>query len=108
VTTGCAVGSIGGDHRHPHRHDPAARINLLWNARANGSPPQSRLTLADGARRRQVRTIRDYGMQDRRENLQYHPDAPTIAHPDHGWRHLHALRAVSRAMALCMSSVRAA
>jgi hypothetical protein len=57
------------------------------------------LSLADGARRRQVRTIRDYGMQDRRENLQCHPGVPAIAHADRGWRH---------SRALCMSSLRAA
>jgi hypothetical protein len=37
-----------------------------------------------------------------------HPGAPAIAHPDRGWRHFRALRAVSRAMALRMSPVRAA
>lgn len=30
--------------------------------------------LADGARLRQIRVVRDYGMYDRRENPQYYPD----------------------------------
>ena len=34
--------------------------------------------LAEGARLRQDRIVRDYGMYDRRENPQYYPEVPQV------------------------------
>ncbi len=48
-------------------------VILLATWRDPGAAPA---TAPDGARRRQVRVIRDYGMYDRREAPQYYPEAP--------------------------------
>lgn len=55
---------------------PGGVILLLsWQTSASAEAFESRRhLLPDGARRRRVRVIRDYGMYDRRENPQYNPD----------------------------------
>ena len=46
-----------------------------WRDRAAAAAFGRRLVLRDGARFRQVRVVRDYGMFDRREAPQHYPDA---------------------------------
>lgn len=47
---------------------------LSWRDRTAAEVYEAAATLADGARLRRVRIIRDYGMFDRREAPQYYPD----------------------------------
>lgn len=47
---------------------------LSWRDRAAAEAFEGRMSLRDGARRRRVRVIRDYGMFDRREAPQYYPE----------------------------------
>jgi heme-degrading monooxygenase HmoA len=49
-------------------------LMLSWRDR-NAAEAFGKDTDAGGARLRQVRVVRDYGMYDRRENPQYYPDA---------------------------------
>ena len=45
-----------------------------WRDRAAAEAFETGVSLQDGARRRRVRVVRDYGMFDRREAPQYYPD----------------------------------
>jgi heme-degrading monooxygenase HmoA len=45
-----------------------------WRSSSAASRFADRQTPADGARRRQIRVVRDYGMFDRQENPQYYPE----------------------------------
>ncbi|HXT92367.1 MAG TPA: antibiotic biosynthesis monooxygenase [Trebonia sp.] len=47
---------------------------LSWRDRGAADAFADSVTLPDGARLRQVRVVRDYGMYDRRENPQYYPE----------------------------------
>lgn len=47
---------------------------LSWRDHVAAEAFESRVTSRDGARRRRVRVIRDYGMFDRREAPQYYPE----------------------------------
>ena len=49
-------------------------LMLSWRTQAHAESFESRVTLPEGARLRQVRVVRDYGMFDRRENPQYYPE----------------------------------
>lgn len=58
-----------------------AILLLSWKDKAAAHGFAASASLPDGARLRQVRVVRDYGMFDRREAPQYYPDAagaPTI------------------------------
>jgi hypothetical protein len=48
---------------------------VSWRDNAAAEAFEGAVTLRDGARLRRVRVVRDYGMFDRREAPQYHPDA---------------------------------
>lgn len=48
---------------------------LSWRAKENATTFESRFSLPEGGRFRNVRVVRDYGMFDRREAPQYYPDA---------------------------------
>jgi heme-degrading monooxygenase HmoA len=59
--------------------NPGEVIMLLsWRDRQAADAFRRPLSLADGARLRQVRVVRDYGMYDRQENPQYYPDVPHV------------------------------
>jgi heme-degrading monooxygenase HmoA len=47
---------------------------LSWRDREAADRYAAGSSIPDGARLRQVRVVRDYGMYDRRENPQYYPD----------------------------------
>ncbi|MGH7910591.1 MAG: antibiotic biosynthesis monooxygenase family protein [Candidatus Dormibacteraceae bacterium] len=49
---------------------------VAWRDRESALAFGGAAPLPEGARRRQVRVIRDYGMYDRREAPQYYPDIP--------------------------------
>jgi hypothetical protein len=49
---------------------------LSWRDRSAAETFERTVSLPDGARLRQVRVVRDYGMFDRREAPQFYPDAP--------------------------------
>ena len=48
---------------------------LTWEDNAMAKIFEGSVELPEGARIRRVRTVRDYGMHDRREATQYYPDA---------------------------------
>jgi heme-degrading monooxygenase HmoA len=48
---------------------------LSWKDKAAAEAFERTAALPDGARRRRIRVVRDYGMFDRREAPQYYPDA---------------------------------
>ena len=48
---------------------------IAWRDRVAADAFEHKLTSREGARLRQVRVVRDYGMFDRREAPQYYPDA---------------------------------
>jgi heme-degrading monooxygenase HmoA len=52
-----------------------AIVLVAWRAVADAEAFEDRIALADDARLRRVRVVRDYGMLDRREAPQYYPDA---------------------------------
>jgi heme-degrading monooxygenase HmoA len=47
---------------------------LSWRTKEDAASFDSRVSLPEGGRLRQVRVVRDYGMFDRREAPQYYPD----------------------------------
>jgi heme-degrading monooxygenase HmoA len=49
---------------------------LSWRDHAAADTFSAAASLQEGARLRQVRVVRDYGMFDRHESPQYYPDAP--------------------------------
>jgi heme-degrading monooxygenase HmoA len=49
---------------------------LSWREPADALAFEATVSLAEGARLRRIRVIRDYGMFDRREAPQYYPDVP--------------------------------
>jgi heme-degrading monooxygenase HmoA len=51
---------------------------MSWRDRAAAEAFQGKVSLQDGARRRRVRVVRDYGMFDRREAPQYYPDVKRV------------------------------
>jgi hypothetical protein len=58
---------------------PGDVITLLaWHDQAAADAFRQSARLAEGARLRQVRIVRDYGMYDRRENPQYYPEVPQV------------------------------
>jgi heme-degrading monooxygenase HmoA len=59
---------------------PGALILLQsWRSAGDAAAFARGVALRPGARLRQVRVVRDYGMFDRREAPQYYPDAPRAA-----------------------------
>jgi heme-degrading monooxygenase HmoA len=48
---------------------------LSWHRQADADRFAESVSLPEGARLRQIRVVRDYGMYDRREAPQYYPDA---------------------------------
>jgi hypothetical protein len=52
---------------------------ISWRDRAAAEVFEGSVSLKDGARFRRVRVVRDYGMFDRREALQYYPDAKRVS-----------------------------
>ena len=62
-------------------HIPAALkpgdviLLLSWHRQADADRFAGSVSLPEGARLRQIRVVRDYGMYDRREAPQYYPDA---------------------------------
>jgi len=51
---------------------------LSWRDHEAADAFRQTSTLPDGARLRQVRVVRDYGMYDRQENPQYYPDVERV------------------------------
>jgi hypothetical protein len=54
---------------------------MSWKDQASADAFAVNVSLQNGARLREVRVVRDYGMFDRREAPQYYPDAkgaPTV------------------------------
>jgi hypothetical protein len=49
---------------------------MSWRTQADATAAAQRDALPDGARRRVIRVIRDYGKRDRRESPQHYPDVP--------------------------------
>lgn len=49
---------------------------MSWRTKASAQAFEETANLAEGARFRRVRIVRDYGMFDRREAPQFYPDAP--------------------------------
>lgn len=49
-------------------------ILMSWRNKENAEAFEARVPLPEGARRRRVRIVRDYGQFDRREAPQYYPD----------------------------------
>lgn len=47
---------------------------MSWRTKEDAEAFEARIALPDGARRRRVRIVRDYGQFDRREAPQYYPD----------------------------------
>ena len=45
-----------------------------WRARSHAEAGEAAVRTPDGARRRRIRIVRDYGMYDRRENPEYYPE----------------------------------
>ena len=50
-------------------------VMITWRDHAAAEASEQSLNVNEGARRRRVRVVRDYGMFDRREAPQYYPDA---------------------------------
>jgi len=50
-------------------------VMITWRDHAAAEASEQSLNVAEGARLRRVRVVRDYGMFDRREAPQYYPDA---------------------------------
>jgi heme-degrading monooxygenase HmoA len=51
---------------------------LSWRDHEAADAFRRSVTPADGARLRQIRVVRDYGMYDRQENPQYYPDVKRV------------------------------
>jgi heme-degrading monooxygenase HmoA len=49
---------------------------ISWRSQADADRFANTVSLPEGARLRQIRVVRDYGMFDRREAPQFYPDAP--------------------------------
>jgi heme-degrading monooxygenase HmoA len=55
-----------------------AVVMLSWRDQDAADAFRQSVSLPEGARLRQIRIVRDYGMYDRRENPQYYPDIARV------------------------------